>query len=87
MKICIEEAGHYYFLKEIFSVVGISKQANYQHWQKKAKKNIMEQNIVDRVNQARVSHKKMGASPLFYALGIEGIGINKFLDGVLPTIV
>jgi putative transposase len=78
VKIFIEEAGHYYFLKEIFFVAAISKQAYYQHWQKKVEKNIMEQHIINRVNQVRVNHKKMGARPLFYTLGIEGIGINKF---------
>ena len=76
--LCISELQDRYFQKEIFLAAGISKQAYFKHGQMNMRKDVMEQEILQKVYKARVKNNDMGARPLYHALKITEIGINKF---------
>lgn len=61
-------------------VAGISKQGYYQHFKRVKIKESKYHAILTTVKAARtqMAYRKMGARPLFHALGIKGIGINSF---------
>lgn len=69
-----------YFQKELFEVAGISKQAFYQHQHQLGRKKHTEQQILQIIRDARSQweYRKMGSRPLYYALGIDQVGINRF---------
>ena len=73
-----EKVKNKYFKTILYEIAGVSKQAYFQHWSQKAKEQQDEAAILALVDKKREHHKKMGARPLFYALRLEGIGINKF---------
>lgn len=78
IELCISELHDRYFQKEIFFASGISKQAYFKHGQMNMRKDIMEQEILQKVYKARVQNNDMGARPLYHALKVTEIGINKF---------
>ena len=78
IELCITELRDRYFQKEIFLVAGISKQAYFSHGQMNFQKDIMEQEILQKVYNARARNNDMGARPLYYALKVTEIGINRF---------
>ena len=67
-----------YFKTLLYEIAGISKQAYFQHLSQKTKAQQDAAFILSLVDKKRKDHKKMGSRPLFYALKLDGIGINKF---------
>jgi putative transposase len=66
--------------KDILAVAGISRQAYHAYFKRSVTTTQRDTEIVTRVVEARslLAYRKMGARPLYYALKIEGVGINKF---------
>lgn len=66
--------------KDILQVTGISRQAYHKHFKREQEKDFATAQLVDEVAHARTTldYRKMGARPLYYALGINKVGINKF---------
>lgn len=66
--------------KDILSVAGISRQAYHKHFLRKEELDIRSKQLLSEVAEARsiMDYRKMGARPLYHALGVKGMGVNKF---------
>lgn len=67
--------------EQVFAVSKISRQS-FSKWKKRSTTiTAIKEHIVQKVEQVRVKHKKMGSRPMYYAANISeipGIGITKF---------
>lgn len=67
------------FIKEEFYLVnGFSRQWIYKKRRSLFRKEIIESDIVDKVKEIRVKHRRMGSRVMYFRLNIENVGINKF---------
>ena len=66
------------FKEAIYSVAGVTRQAYHQQIKQSQKVKTREDLIVENVVKFRKRHSRMGSRVLFYAIKVEGIGVNKF---------
>lgn len=70
--------GNDIFRKAIYAVAGVSRQAYHQQIRQSKKVKNRDDLIVEKVIKFRKRHSRMGSRILFYALKIEGVGVNTF---------
>ena len=66
------------FKQAIYAIAGITRQAYHQQILQSDKVKNRDDLIVEKVIKFRKRHSRMGSRVLFYALKVEGIGINTF---------
>lgn len=66
------------FKEAIYTIAGVTRQAYHQQIQQSYKVKSREDLIVEKVVKFRKRHSKMGSRVLFYAIKVEGIGVNTF---------
>lgn len=75
-------------MEKVYSSLGVTRQGIWQSFSVKNKKDTIEEEIIKKVIDFRVSHPKMGARPLFHSMVNHGInipvGITKF-EKILRT--
>lgn len=66
--------------KEILEVAEMSRQAYHGHFKRKTANSNRDELVLSKVIDARktMTYRKMGARPLYYALGVKEVGINYF---------
>lgn len=78
----IDRKAEYGITKEqVYAVSQISRQGFSKREKRSTKITAIKEQIVQKVEQVRVKHKKMGSRPMYYAANISeipGIGITKF---------
>jgi transposase InsO family protein len=65
-------------MEAIYEYCGISRQGHHQAKKLSHHKNLVREDVLRQVRQARLSHPRMGSRPLHKMLGISDIGINQF---------
>ena len=66
------------FKQTIYAIAGVTRQACHQQIRQSNRVKNREDLIVENVVKFRKRHSRMGSRVLFYALKVEGIGVNKF---------
>jgi transposase InsO family protein len=69
-------------MESVYEYSGISRQGHHKAMKLSIHKNLVREDVLSRVRQARLSHPRMGSRPLHKMLGISDIGINRF-EGLL----
>lgn len=62
----------------IYAVSGIKRQVYFRQMKQQEQQSFIETRTIEMVKPMRVGHPAMGARPLFYALKITEMGINRF---------
>jgi transposase InsO family protein len=65
-------------MQSVYEVAGISRQGFYKKLRHEEKEWTRRERIEEMVREVRKDHPRMGSRPLYYKLGIKGVGINKF---------
>jgi transposase InsO family protein len=65
-------------MNSVYVVAGISKQWFYKKLRHEEKEWTRRERIEEMVREVRKDHPRMGSRPMYYKLGIRGVGINKF---------
>jgi transposase InsO family protein len=65
-------------MNSVYAVAGISKQWFYKKLRHEEKEWTRRERIEEMVREVRKNHPRMGSRPMYYKLGIKGVGINKF---------
>lgn len=65
-------------MNALYTIAGISKQGFYKSITKEVKDITIRYRVEDIVKEVRKDHPRMGSRPMYYKLGIKGMGINKF---------
>ena len=73
-----KEDGRGYSMEQLYAYLGITRQALHQA--QKAQKNALnlEVEVLAQVEKIRSKHPRMGLRSMYYSLGIDSMGINKF---------
>lgn len=74
----IERKGGLYSRETIYSIAGISRQGFKQQQKKQQMQTIEDIKLFEKVKAVRASHPQMGSRSLYYAAGINEMGVNKF---------
>lgn len=67
-----------YSMGAMYACAGISKQGYFQKVALLNKRQGLESLVLEKVNQARQQHPRMGSRPLYYLIRPEAMGINSF---------
>lgn len=65
-------------MKQLYDLVGISKQAHHQHLRRVANRIALESQLLSLVDEIRKDHPCMGARDIYHMLQPEGIGRDRF---------
>lgn len=74
----LEVIAESYYKEEFYAANGFSRQYLYKKKQAQMKSLEIEDDIVLKVKETRVKHRRMGSRVMYHQLKIEAIGINKF---------
>lgn len=70
--------GANFFMKELYEMVGITKQAHYKRVKQELKLAEVSQEVINAAQEIRKKHKKMGCRKLYDEIKPEGIGRDRF---------